>query len=197
MCLLIETIRIRNGKPDNCAYHVRRMERSRRELFGETVPPDIEKLLRVPDRCAEGIHKCRIIYGREIVSVEYTPYRLTQVGSLKLVASNIRYPHKFEDRSALEKLHGMRGDRGGVLILVNGLVTDTTYANIAFYDGNKWLTPAAPLLRGTARERLLDQGTLLEEEIKGGDIGLFRKASIINAMIDLGECEIDTGNIVE
>ncbi|HON17298.1 MAG TPA: chorismate-binding protein, partial [Spirochaetota bacterium] len=68
-------------------------------------------------------------------------------------------------------------------------------ANIAFYDGEKWLTPTKPLLYGTKREYLLEEGKIVEEEISTRDIKFFYKVSLINAMLDLEEIAIPVLNI--
>ncbi len=69
----------------------------------------------------------------------------------------------------------------------NGFVTDTSYANIVFWDGGKWITPTSPLLHGTARDRLLDSNQITEAEIAIDDLKNYSKAKIINAMIDMDE----------
>jgi 4-amino-4-deoxychorismate lyase len=76
-----------------------------------------------------------------------------------------------------------------VLIVKNGLITDTSFANIAFSDGNKWYTPDTPLLKGTQRAYYLAQGILTERRISPADLRGFTKARLINAMLDL-----NTGN---
>jgi 4-amino-4-deoxychorismate lyase len=78
------------------------------------------------------------------------------IESLKLVEDNtISYRHKYSDRSHLLELMNMRGDCDDILIVKDGYITDTSFSNIVFFDGDKWVTPARPLLRGTMRESLL------------------------------------------
>ena len=64
------------------------------------------------------------------------------------------------------------------------MITDTSIANIAFYDGEKWLTPKRPLLKGTTRARYLKSGLVIEKDIFVDDIKLFTKVALMNAMID-------------
>jgi len=66
-------------------------------------------------------------------------------------------------------------------------VSDSFYANTAFWDGRAWSTPDTPLLAGTMRAYLLDQGLLREERIRPEDLGKFLKVRLINAMNDLQE----------
>ncbi len=77
-----------------------------------------------------------------------------------------------------------------ILLVKEGLITDTTIANIAFYDGNSWYTPQHPLLKGTKRAQLLDQGLLLEKDLKPEDLSSFIAIRLFNAMIDWGELEL-------
>lgn len=130
------------------------------------------------------LFKCRVIYASEIEKVELIPYTLPNIRSLKIVVDDqVEYSHKYLNRERLDTLFNKKGDCDDVLIVKNGLVTDTTYANILFYDGNYWLTPAHPLLRGTQREKLLSRGIVAKADIRPGDLALFEKARLINAMI--------------
>ena len=58
------------------------------------------------------------------------------------------YSLKYQDRSKLDRLFAMRGDRDEVLITINGIITDTSYSNVVLFDGSTWYTPEQPLLEG-------------------------------------------------
>ena len=62
-------------------------------------------------------------------------------------------------------------------------MTDTTIANIAFFDGKTWFTPTTPLLQGTTRARLIDEGFLKLRDIKKEDIKEYSRFALMNAMI--------------
>ncbi|WP_309546477.1 aminotransferase class IV [Hoylesella marshii] len=81
----------------------------------------------------------------------------------------------------------MKGVCDDVLIVRNGLLTDTSYTNIALYDGYQWFTPATPLLEGTMRASLLDSGMLIEKDILLSDLPHYQYIALFNAMIDMGE----------
>jgi 4-amino-4-deoxychorismate lyase len=84
-----------------------------------------------------------------------------------------------------------------ILIINNGRVTDTSYCNVVFSDGEKFLTSSTPLLRGTKREKLIREKIIKEEEITLKDLRLFKKAILINAMIDIDDnIEVSTENII-
>ena len=87
------------------------------------------------------------------------------------------------DRKEIDKLFEKRGKADDILIVKNGFITDTSIANIAFFDGKKWFTPKTCLLRGTTRERLLKEKKIFEKDIRVEDIKRYKKIALLNAMI--------------
>jgi len=196
MSPLFETIRIEDGVPMHLGYHQARMDRSRRELFGMGAGGnaggacgaiDLAAAIHVPGNLPAGIHRCRVEYGEQIDHITFTPYTPREVRSLALVeADDIVYDHKLTDRSAIEKLReGNAGD--DILIVRRGMVTDSSYANVVFRDVNGWVTPAEPLLAGTARARLLDEGRIKTTTIRPRDLTRYSGAVLINAMLGFRE----------
>ncbi len=105
MCRLFETIRITNGKPVNLDLHEKRLNRSRRQLFGSDHDLSLPDFIRVPEECRAGVFRCRIIYGPEVVATEFTPYVPAAVRTLRLVhVDTLAYDHKYLDRSGLTGL---------------------------------------------------------------------------------------------
>lgn len=183
MCLFIETIRIENGRICNLDYHAARFNRTRAAFGKDSALVALSDMVSPPS--AEGVYKCRVVYGEEIEEVTYAPYRMREVSSLRLIASDtIDYTYKSADRSQLNALFGQRGRADDVLIVRNGYLTDTSIANVALYDGNKWCTPAFPLLKGTKRAELLDKGLIVEREITWLQLGCFSRIMLFNALID-------------
>lgn len=183
MSLLLETIRCENGELQNLPFHQARMNASVKILF-ETENRIRLAEIAVPALNPQGLYKCRVVYGKSIESVEFQPYRLPDIRSLQLVTDDhIEYSFKYADRSSLRKLLENKGDCDEILIVKNGLVTDTSFSNIIFFDGDKWLTPARPLLRGTQREKLLTGKKVFPAEIRPADLLQFQQARLINSMI--------------
>lgn len=188
MSQLVETLKCRDGLLVNLPYHLERLNRTRRELFGPCRDIRIDDTGLVPESAGKGVFKCRILYTKEIEAVEFHPYRYRNINSLRIIESDtIHYPYKFTDRNALLELFTRRGSCDDILIVKNGLVTDSYMANVLFYDGFRWWTPDSPLLPGTQRARLIDEGKLAVAKITRTDIAGFRKAGLINAMHDLDE----------
>ena len=55
---------------------------------------------------------------------------------------------------------------------------------MAFYSSGLWYTPLKPLLRGTTRQKLVDEGKIIEKEIRVEDLKNYSKVALMNAMID-------------
>lgn len=183
---LLETIKIQNGQIQNIAWHNQRFNRSRCELFGINEIVLLENQIKISHDLDDEIHKCRIIYSNDIESIEFEKYKLRKIRSLKLVECNhIKYAYKYSDRRKLNELFQKKGKCDDILIIKNGLVTDTSFANIVFWDGENWITPISPLLKGTARERLLETNQITEAEISVDDLRKYKNARIINVMVDL------------
>jgi len=188
MSLLLETIRLDNGVPSLLALHQERVDRSLRDLFGNAGILNLKDFINPPDELRKGTVKCRILYGKYVEKVEYSVYHINPVKSLQMVeADTIIYNYKFADRRHLELLYGLRGDCDDVLIIKNGLITDTTYANVAFYDGSCWVTPEKPLLEGVRRRSYMEQGIIYTSRITVGDLKFFSELRLMNAMISLEE----------
>lgn len=107
------------------------------------------------------------------------------IKSLLLVVDDvIEYGFKFQNRVALQQNFEKRGNADEVLIVKEGLITDTSYANVVFWDGSQWATPDKPLLKGTKRAQLLREGVIVEQKIRVEDLGAFTYVRLINAMLD-------------
>lgn len=183
MCLFIETIRIEDGEIYNLDYHTERFNRTRAAFWKGTIPLDLREF--VFPQSLMGIHKCRIVYGREIEEITYVPYQMRKVSSLCLVASDtIDYTYKSTNREDLNILYAQRKTADDVLIVKDGYLTDTSIANVALYDGKTWCTPSHPLLQGTKRAELLDKKIIVEKDIPQAHLGEYSKLMLFNAMID-------------
>jgi 4-amino-4-deoxychorismate lyase len=198
MSRFIETIKILDGKPVNLTWHNRRMARAMKDHFGIIDPPALQDLIAVPHEHKSGIVRCRIIFSETIREITFTPHIPRIVTTLKMVVDNdIEYTYKYADRERLANLlRKQPAENGDILIIKNGFITDTSYSNIAFYDGSGWVTPDTPLLAGTQREKLIHEGILKETPITPDDINQFKKARLINALLEFEGNDIDIDQIV-
>ncbi|MCB2208297.1 MAG: aminotransferase class IV family protein [Bacteroidetes bacterium] len=186
MCLLLETIRIENSTIRNLEYHNKRLNHSRKELFNCNDRINLAEIItsEVATKKERNLFKCRITYAKQIEKIEFMPYQMPAISLLKLVFDDqLDYAYKFSDRSCLNELFEKRGNCDDILIVKRGLITDTSYANVLFFNGKEWLTPTHPLLRGTQRASLLNRELVRVADIRPEDLKHFEKARIINAMI--------------
>lgn len=197
MCRYVETVRIYKHTAPLAAYHNARIARTWKTLGWADRPITIARAVEnAPDN--EGVLKMRFVYSEiGMECVQYEPYQMRNPTSLKLVdGGDIDYSLKSTDRRKLEALRLQRGEADEVLIVKRGFITDTSYTNVAFYDGRNWYTPDNPLLEGTRRQYLLDNGRIQTASIRADQLGQFAKIALFNAMFDLGELEIPIAAIM-
>jgi 4-amino-4-deoxychorismate lyase len=185
MCRLVESIKVENRRLLHLEWHNKRFNEARREAFGIIEPVKLQNIIEIPSTLSHEVYKCRILYGKEIEEIEFQPYTVRPVKTLKIVnGGNIDYHLKYENREALVELMKKRGKADDILIVKNGFITDTSYSNIAFFNGHEWFTPDTYLLNGTQRQRLLSEGIIRERTIKLEDLTQFICAKSINAMLE-------------
>jgi len=180
---LFETIRLQNGVLQNLGYHNSRLNYSRKQLFDISEIINLQDLIQTPSCHRKGIFKCKVIYGLTLEEITIEPYEPRIIKSLRLIEDNsISYSYKYTDRDQLNELFTRKGDFDEILIVKNGFITDTSFSNIIFSDGNQWFTPLNPLLRGTMQSFLVEKNFISEKEIKIADLKQFTRARLINAM---------------
>ncbi len=185
MCLLLETIKLENGKLSKLNYHQQRFNNARFKLF-DLKPIDLHKLIVIPEYAKKGLFRCRLTYGKEIEKLEFIPHQYREISNLKMVYDDsIDYSYKYADRNHLQKLFDQREDCDDIIIVKNGMVTDSFIGNLVFSDGFKWFTPDQPLLKGTQRQYLLDKKQISEKQILASDVFNYSEVGIINTFYSL------------
>lgn len=196
MFRLIESIRLFNGEFSRLQWHESRMANSFERVFGKPVPWNLKALLISSPIPKTGLYKCRLVYDAQHVNVEFVPYVATPIRSLKLIVNNeIDYEYKWEAREQLDAAFAQRGSCDDILIVKNGLITDSYYANIAFHKAGKWYTPESCLLPGTMRQFLLNAGVLEQNTITANNFREFDRFKLINAMREWDAPALDVSNI--
>lgn len=187
MCRLIESIKVFDKKLFNIEYHNKRMNNSRRILFNCNDEIDLSTIIKIPENLDNRLYKCRLIYSKEIESIEFIPYVKKNINTIKIVENNfIDYTHKFENRDELNKML-LESNADEIIIIKNNFITDASFANIVFSDGIIFVTPSTPLLKGTKREKLLNEGIIREEELRKNDITKFKFFYLINSMLEIDD----------
>jgi 4-amino-4-deoxychorismate lyase len=191
MSPLVETLKLKDGQIRNLAWHQNRMNSAMSELFPDSEKINLANSIFIPEDCNSGIYKVRVLYGSAVEKIEIEPYQFRIIQSLKVVHhESVDYHLKYTNRQLLQELFAQRKDCDDIIIIRNGFVSDSFAANILFFDGEHWITPTTPLLKGTKRQFLIDQGIISEKEIKEENIAGYQKAGLINAMIDFDEMPV-------
>ncbi len=188
---LLETIQIENGQAKRLKYHNERMNRSRHQLMCTIGDIYLEEVLKVPEEYQKGKVKCRVLYENQVQKIEFAHYQERKINSFCLVETQMTYDYKFEDRQQFTKLKSQFSASSEIILVKDGHITDTSYSNLVFMHRNgKWFTPSNPLLLGTQREFLLDEGIIEESEIKVTDLKHFTHFLMINAMLEFDKNRI-------
>lgn len=183
--LFIETIKVKDGIFYNLPLHIARLSRTAIQFFGSAPLLELSENM-IPEALRVGLVKCRVTYGSQIVSIEFEPYCFRKISSLTLVEDNaIDYAYKSVDRRLLNELYSRRVSGDDVLIVRNGLITDTSYANVVLRNEDGFYTPKSYLLGGIKRQYLIEKGVVREVEVNLDNLKSFSKLYLINAMIDL------------
>ncbi len=198
MCLFVESIRLHDGKLFYLDYHQRRLNRTVEHFF-----PGKHKIkltqIKIPPENKRGTYKVRVLYSDRIEKIEYIPYRIRTINSLRIVVDDtIDYSFKYTERKCITALRPPDlADDEDYLIIKNGCVTDVSSSTAAFFDGTAWYVPDTPLLPGTSRERLIENGIVSERRIHKNDIRNYSYVCVFNAMIDFKKIIINTDSIRE
>ncbi len=189
----VETVKVENGIIKNLDYHLERLNYTRKNIFG-TDNIIICKDIDFPEIISGDLFKLRIVYAENILFSEMIPYSVPEINNLKIVVDNdISYTYKSTDRSAIDRLKIKGYD--DILIIKDGLVTDSSFCNVAFYTGEEWITPSTPLLKGTMRKSLIQKNIITEKKISINDIKKFSRICLFNALNDFGTITVPVSEI--
>jgi 4-amino-4-deoxychorismate lyase len=197
MSLFLETIKIQDGELQHPDLHLQRIHNTCLEYYGKkkhlgTMRDHLN--LSAKNRLEKT--KLTIRYDLDDQFFSSTAYAIKKIETLVLIEDNeLDYHLKYTDRKILEKYARMAGLENEAVIIKNNRITDTTYANLALWNGSEWHTPLYPLLKGTKRQLLLQSNQIVEQDILVTDLMRYQKVSLINAMLELGELEIMIGRI--
>ena len=174
--IYFETIKCEDFEVFNLEYHNKRVANTigLNINLQEYIYPPSEELLR-----------CKIIYNDyEVLNVEYFSYTKREIKTFKLIFDDeISYSKKYLNREKLDNLFSEKDSADEIIIIKNGIVTDTSIANIAIFHENIWLTSKNCLLNGTTKNRLLDEKFLIQKDITLDMLKKASKIALMNAMI--------------
>ncbi|MHB1661778.1 MAG: aminotransferase class IV [bacterium] len=200
----IDTIKLIDGNYKLIDYHNRRINNTINHFFGFNPAINLDMLLPKQGDYKIGTYRCRLTYSNHIENIEIIPYTKRAIKKLKVVDLDIfsfsaeseplNYEFKYEDRTGINHFLTGLDDATDILFIKNGLVTDTSFSNIILYDGERWITPDTFLLNGVKRRYLLDNCEIEESKVSINDLKCFKKISLINAMLEPQDTEINIVN---
>ena len=193
---LLESIKVDKNQIHNLDYHEERITKSSVDVFGQKIivnfDPIIDEVRRLPDL----LFKLRVVYNGNYFKYSFNPYKKKKINTLKKVySSKVTYSYKYLDRDKLDSLYLQRRHHDDIIIIRDNLVTDSYYCNLAFRKDDKWYTPATPLLKGTKRQQLIENGEIEEKIISATNLGDYDSVSLFNAMLDHKEIIIPIDNV--
>ncbi|WP_313580657.1 aminotransferase class IV [Chishuiella sp.] len=190
MFQFIESICCENKQLRNLDYHQKRFDDTREDNFSDFQPISLKDKITINNDLSNDKYKVRIVYDKDIQSIEFLPYTMKTIETIKLftIDDKVDYSYKYVERSFFDEYINETKTDDLVLVKSN-YITDCIYSNIVFFDGEQWITPKTFLLKGTMRESLLDNGKILQKNIKVSDLNNFKSFKRINAMMNLDESQ--------
>jgi 4-amino-4-deoxychorismate lyase len=187
---LFETIALKEQKVQYLSFHQNRVNRAFKNFYESpksiNLEQEINHYLKAVQIDKNRTYRLKLLYSSEgVVSINHYNYQKKVINRLQMVEINtLDYSYKYSNRSIFDKIKkSSLADE--YIITKNGLLTDTTIANIALFHTNlqEWHTPTTPLLRGTTRERLLQNQQLHAVPIHYSDLKNYSKIALLNAMV--------------
>lgn len=185
MYQFVETICLENGRIRNAERHNERLNRTRDAFGWEKI--NLSLLLSAQSFPDTGKYKIRVVYNEEIRLIEYIPYKtpcLSRIGIIE--RDDINYRFKSTNRDCFKTLFETYPGFDDFIIVKQGLITDSTFCNLAFLNGNQWYTPETPLLEGVQRSALLESGIIKKRNIQIADLDSYSHISFFNALNEHG-----------
>ncbi len=179
-----ETLRIEDKKVQNIPYHQERINTTFKVFYPEFTPINLNEVAESfpPEKKKT---KCKLSYNATFFTFECKTYEEKIHNAFKIInADGFDYSFKFTKRDFFKDLKNKYPDHE-LIFVQGGKVTDTTYSNLIFSSGDKWFTPSSALLKGTQREKLLQENKIHELEIDQNELKDFKKFKLINAMLDI------------
>ncbi len=196
MSLYIESISIESdGTCPLLSYHQARIDRTIGESHSVNLSSIVE--LQVNKLIVGHQQKLRILYNKSgVQEVKTQPYVIRLIRNLTTVNITFDYDHKSTDRDAINAAFALRRQSDDILMVRDGLVTDTSYGNVACYQDGVWYTPESPLLGGCRRQSLIDKGLLTPKKIRIEALNSYPYLMVFNGLIPYGRVIIPKSRIV-
>jgi 4-amino-4-deoxychorismate lyase len=136
----LETIRFNSIIVPFIQEHQDRINRTFSFFYPEQKPLDLPAILREIKANNQDflllaeVVKCRLCYNETKYEYHLEPYQIKEIKNvvIKHVENDFDYTFKYSNRTLLNDLKGSENE---ILIVKNGLITDTSYANMMVKNG--------------------------------------------------------------
>ena len=186
----LESIRLEKRQLHFLAEHEDRFRRTQQDNWGKVLYQDLDRIIMENPALPKDHqkYKCRLVYSETGLQLNFIPYQPRDIKYLKIVeADRLEYNYKSTDRSKLDELTKDLPKETEILIFKNRLLTDSSFSNLALFNGDQWHTPKSPLLAGVHRSYLLKRKILKPVDITAPDLQFYKRIRLINAMMDWNE----------
>jgi 4-amino-4-deoxychorismate lyase len=184
MSQFFESICINDGVAENLHFHQARVNKTLNAFDASQHSIDLTKIIQQLVLPTLGLFKLRISYDLNgNYEAKCNPYQYKQINDFALVdIKGHRYDYKYANRDWINEALAQYG-KDEIIMHDDGLIKDCSYTNIVFFDGANWYTPESPLLEGTQREKLIQEGVITPKALYVSEVPNFQKFKCINAMI--------------
>lgn len=184
----IETIRLIDGKFRNVEFHNERVKNTFMKFYPDHEPHDLKAITNQLGRIGNG--RVRVLYNSERLKFSISTIFNSKTTHYQLVESpRLRYDFKYYDRLSLVHTQQQDGSYIEPVFCRNGMITDTSRANLIFREGSKWYTPDTFLLNGCMRQSLLSLCYIQSTPIHRSELNRFNGFKLINALNHPDEVE--------
>jgi 4-amino-4-deoxychorismate lyase len=184
MSQFFESIRVNDGVVENLNFHQARVNKTLNAFDASQHSIDLTKIIQQLVLPTLGLFKLRISYDLNgNYEAKCNPYQYKQINDFALVdIKGHRYDYKYANRDWINEALAQYG-KDEIIMHDDGLIKDCSYTNIVFFDGANWYTPESPLLEGTQRAKLIQEGVITPKALYVSEVPNFQKFKCINAMI--------------
>jgi 4-amino-4-deoxychorismate lyase len=184
MSQFFESICINNGIAENLHFHQARVHKTLNAFDASQHSIELTKIVKQLALPTLGLFKLRVSYDlKGNYQAVCNPYQYRLINHFALVdIKGYGYDYKFSNRDWINEAFAQSG-KDEIMMHDDGLIKDCSYTNIVFYDGANWCTPQLPLLEGTQRAKLIEEGVIKPKALYLEDLANFQKFKCINAMI--------------
>ena len=184
MSQFFESIRINDGIAENLNFHQARVHKTLNAFDASHNSIELTTIVQELVLPTLGLFKLRISYDLNgNYEAKCNPYQYKQINHFDLLdIKGQSYDYKNENRDWINEALAQSG-KDEIMMHDDGLIKDCSYTNIVFFDGANWYTPESPLLEGTQRAKLIQEGIIISKALHVDDIPNFIKFKCINAMI--------------